>query len=129
MIVIHIVCAMLWVRFGQNIINDPGHVDIFPASRIPKHIHHLLKPIHRLTSGASRESVRLWNNVKEKGFRIITEHRTLHSVLQWTSDDEVALTFLIFFYSIFWNYLVVLFSTIYLSWYDILDNLSYMSIV
>ncbi|XP_044468095.1 mitochondrial intermediate peptidase, mitochondrial isoform X2 [Mangifera indica] len=76
-------------EFGQNIINDPGHVDIFPASRIPKHIHHLLKPIHRLTSGASRESVRLWNNVKEKGFRIITEHRTLHSVLQWTSDDEV----------------------------------------
>ncbi|KAJ0043998.1 hypothetical protein Pint_17259 [Pistacia integerrima] len=27
--------------------------------------------------------------MKEKGFRIITEPRTLHSVLQWTSDDEV----------------------------------------
>ncbi|GAY41367.1 hypothetical protein CUMW_058910 [Citrus unshiu] len=66
-----------------------GHVDIFPESRIPKHIHHLLKPICRLTSGPSRESLRSWDNKKEKGFRITTDSRTLQSILQCTSDDEV----------------------------------------
>ncbi|XP_024039320.1 mitochondrial intermediate peptidase, mitochondrial isoform X1 [Citrus clementina] len=76
-------------EFNQNIINDPGHVDIFPESRIPKHIHHLLKPICRLTSGPSRESLRSWDNKKEKGFRITTDSRTLQSILQCTSDDEV----------------------------------------
>ncbi|XP_024039325.1 mitochondrial intermediate peptidase, mitochondrial isoform X2 [Citrus clementina] len=76
-------------EFNQNIINDPGHVDIFPESRIPKHIHHLLKPICRLTSGPSRESLRSWDNKKEKGFRITTDSRTLQSILQCTSDDEI----------------------------------------
>ncbi|KAL5744367.1 hypothetical protein ACOSQ2_027483 [Xanthoceras sorbifolium] len=76
-------------EFSQNIISDPGHVDIFPASRIPKHVHHLLKPIYQITSGTSSEPLRSWDNRKEKGFRISTEPRTLHSILQWTSDDEV----------------------------------------
>ncbi|KAK4837791.1 hypothetical protein QYF36_008484 [Acer negundo] len=76
-------------EFSQNIITDPGHVDIFPVSRIPKHVHHLLKPIYRITSRTSNESLRSWDNRKEKGFRITTEPRTLHSILQWTSDDEI----------------------------------------
>lgn len=77
------------VRFGENITIDPGYVDIFPASRIPKHIHHLLKPVHRFTSGSSSGSLGSWNNMKEKGLRITTDHRTLVSVMHWVSDEEV----------------------------------------
>lgn len=63
----------------------------FPASRIPKLLHHLVKPIYRSTSTASRESSKSRGNLKEKGFRIVMEPSTLSSVLQWTSDSEVAL--------------------------------------
>ncbi|CAN0902563.1 Mitochondrial intermediate peptidase, mitochondrial [Linum grandiflorum] len=79
-------------EFGENISSDPGHVEIFPASRIPRQIHHLLTPIHRLKSGTSSGSLSPWNSVKEKGFRISTEQRTLASVMQWTSDEEVRKT-------------------------------------
>lgn len=80
----------LLVRFGENISTDPGHVDIYPVSRIPKQIHHLLTPIHRFTSGTSGGSTGSWGNMKEKGFRIITEPRTLVSVLHCAADEEVA---------------------------------------
>ena len=80
-------------RYGENIIIDPGHVDIFPASCIPRQIQHLLKPIYRLTSGVSKESLGSQHDEQEKGFRIITEPRTLFSVLQWTTDDQVAFIF------------------------------------
>ncbi|KAB2001622.1 hypothetical protein ES319_D11G006200v1 [Gossypium barbadense] len=76
-------------EYGENIINDPGYVDIFPASRIPRQIQHLLKPIYRLTSGVSKESLGSYEDEQEKGFRIITELRTLFSVLQLTPDEQV----------------------------------------
>ncbi|XP_058205215.1 mitochondrial intermediate peptidase, mitochondrial [Rhododendron vialii] len=76
-------------EFNENITTDPGYVDIFPASRIPKLLHHLVKPIYRSTSSASGESSKSRGNMKEKGFRIITEPSTLSSVLQWASDSEV----------------------------------------
>ncbi|TYH41645.1 hypothetical protein ES332_D11G007500v1 [Gossypium tomentosum] len=76
-------------EYGENIINDPGDVDIFPASRIPRQIQHLLKPIYRLTSGVSKESLGSYEDEQEKGFRIITEPRTLFSVLQLTPDEQV----------------------------------------
>ncbi|KAG5230558.1 peptidase M3 family protein [Salix suchowensis] len=76
-------------EFGENITNDPGSLDIFPASRIPRHIHHLLKPIHRFTAGTSPGSLGSWNNMKEKGLRITTDHHTLVSVMHWVSDEEV----------------------------------------
>lgn len=76
-------------QFGENISTDPGHVDIYPVSRIPKQIHHLLTPIHRFTSGTSGGSTGSWGNMKEKGFRIITEPRTLVSVLHCAADEEV----------------------------------------
>ncbi|XP_028052419.1 mitochondrial intermediate peptidase, mitochondrial isoform X2 [Camellia sinensis] len=80
----------LHVRFNENIITDPGYVDIFPASRIPKQLHHLVKPIYRSTPSASRESLNSRGaNMKEKGFRILTEPSNLSSVLQWASDSEV----------------------------------------
>ncbi|OMO98080.1 Peptidase M3A/M3B [Corchorus olitorius] len=62
-------------EYSENIVIDPGRVDVFPASRIPRPIQHLLKPIY--------------NDKQEKGFRIITEPHTLSSVLQWTKDDQV----------------------------------------
>ncbi|XP_057952770.1 mitochondrial intermediate peptidase, mitochondrial isoform X2 [Malania oleifera] len=71
--------AHLCKEFGENIVTDPGYVDIFPASRISKHFPCLLKPIYRSTS----------RDVKEKGYRITTEPGTLSSILQWVSDDEV----------------------------------------
>lgn len=80
-------------RYSENIITDPGHVDIFPASRIPRQIQHLLKPIYRMTSGVSKEPLGSLNDEQEKGFRIITEPRTLSTVLQWTADDQVAFIF------------------------------------
>ncbi|GMP24118.1 hypothetical protein CsSME_00001508 [Camellia sinensis var. sinensis] len=77
-------------EFNENIITDPGYVDIFPASRIPKQLHHLVKPIYRSTPSASRESLNSRGaNMKEKGFRILTEPSNLSSVLQWASDSEV----------------------------------------
>ncbi|XVE64095.1 hypothetical protein DITRI_Ditri07aG0073800 [Diplodiscus trichospermus] len=76
-------------EYGENIIIDPGHVDIFPASLIPRQIQHLLKPIYRLTSRVSKESLSSVDDEQEKGFRIITEPRTLSSFLQWTADDQV----------------------------------------
>ncbi|CAL5420077.1 unnamed protein product [Camellia sinensis] len=78
--------------FNENIITDPGYVDIFPASRIPKQLHHLVKPIYRSTPSASRESLNSRGaNMKEKGFRILMEPSNLSSVLQWASDSEGAI--------------------------------------
>ncbi|XP_042511651.1 mitochondrial intermediate peptidase, mitochondrial [Macadamia integrifolia] len=81
--------AFVFIRFSENIVKDPGSVDIFPASRIPRHIQHILRPIYRSTCGTSKESMGSVNNFKEKGFRITTDPGTLSSVLQWASDDEV----------------------------------------
>ncbi|KAF5961843.1 hypothetical protein HYC85_003052 [Camellia sinensis] len=79
-------------RFNENIITDPSYMDIFPASRIPKQLHHLVKPIYRSTPSASRESLNSRGaNMKEKGFRILTEPSNLSSVLQWASDSEGAI--------------------------------------
>ncbi|XP_022736713.1 mitochondrial intermediate peptidase, mitochondrial isoform X2 [Durio zibethinus] len=76
-------------EYGENIITDPGHVDIFPASCIPRQIQHLLKPIYRLKSGVSKDSLGSLDDEQAKGFQIITEPRTLFSVLQLTADDQV----------------------------------------
>ncbi|KAK6132192.1 hypothetical protein DH2020_034075 [Rehmannia glutinosa] len=76
-------------EFNENIISDPGHVDIFPASRIPKKLHHLTKPIYRASSLASKRSTGLDSNLKERGLRVMTEPNTLCSILQLTPDAEV----------------------------------------
>lgn len=77
---------------------DMGSVDVFPATRIPKHLHRLCKPIYRSTSGMSIGSSKSTSNMKEKGFRVITDPATLSSVLQWAADEEVCLSY---FLSIF----------------------------
>ena len=81
---------LVLVRFNENIIIDPGSVDIFPSSRMPKSVHHLLKPIYRSTPGVLRETVLPRDTMKEKGFRITTDPQNLSSVLQHVSDAEVA---------------------------------------
>ncbi|XP_058084642.1 mitochondrial intermediate peptidase, mitochondrial isoform X2 [Magnolia sinica] len=86
---LNIEIAQLGRDFSENIITDPGFVDIFPASRIPKHMQHLLKPIYRTMSGASKEPLGSRDMVKEKGFRVTTDPGTLSSILKWASDAEV----------------------------------------
>ncbi|WCJ36511.1 Mitochondrial intermediate peptidase mitochondrial [Euphorbia peplus] len=76
-------------KYSENISIDQGHVDIFPETRIPKAIRHLLTPIHRFKSGSSGGSVMSGNNMKEKGFRITTEPSILQSIMHWTADEEV----------------------------------------
>lgn len=84
-----VICMLifsLWLsRFSENIDNDPGHVDV-PASVIPKHLHHLVKPIKRYKSLGST------SRHKEKEFRIVTEQNTLHSILQHVPDDKVLIS-------------------------------------
>ncbi|KAJ9553243.1 hypothetical protein OSB04_017288 [Centaurea solstitialis] len=75
--------AKCCAQYNENIAKEPGHVDVYPASRISKNLHHLVKPVNRPTSAGSRV------NFREKGFQIVTEPSTVSAVLQWASDDEV----------------------------------------
>lgn len=75
-------------RFTENIASDSGYVDIFPASRIPKHVRHALAPIYR-TFGGTKGYNSLEDIHREKGFRIPTDPNTLSSVLKWVPDAEV----------------------------------------
>ncbi|KAF3964920.1 hypothetical protein CMV_010846 [Castanea mollissima] len=86
---LNIEISQLCREFNENIIIDPGSVDIFPSSRMPKSVHHLLKPIYRSTPGILRETVLPRDTMKEKGFRITTDPQNLSSVLQHVSEDEV----------------------------------------
>ncbi|KAL6131881.1 hypothetical protein ACLB2K_070254 [Fragaria x ananassa] len=81
--------SQLCREFSENIIIDPGAVDIFPASRMPQSLHHLLKPIYRSRSITVRGSSGHSGAMKEKGFCIPTDPHTLSSVLQCASDNEV----------------------------------------
>ncbi|KAK9665643.1 hypothetical protein RND81_14G125800 [Saponaria officinalis] len=71
-------------KFNANIVDDPGYVDIYPATRIPKRLHHLVTPVYR-PGAASRTGL----GMKEKGYRIATDPMSLTSVLQCVSDAEV----------------------------------------
>ncbi|KAL8160289.1 hypothetical protein V2J09_001826 [Rumex salicifolius] len=79
--------SYLCQEFNQNIASDPGYVDIYPASRIPKRLHHLVQPVYRQTSKSSIIGLRA--DMKEKGYRVLTESGTITSILQWVSDAEV----------------------------------------
>lgn len=93
MLLVVLTSLMIYIfRFSENIADDPGHVDIFPVSRIPRHLHHLLTPVYRFSSGGLRGSKRAAHASKQKGFRIPTDQRTLSSILQWTLDEEVSTT-------------------------------------
>ncbi|GMH08798.1 hypothetical protein Nepgr_010638 [Nepenthes gracilis] len=74
-------------EFNKNIMADPGYVDIYPATRIPKCLHHLVKPIDLPASGSSQ--MRSREGVEEKGCRLVTDPGSLSSILQWASDAEI----------------------------------------
>ncbi|RZC16164.1 Mitochondrial intermediate peptidase, mitochondrial [Glycine soja] len=76
-------------RYNENIVMDPGTVDIYPSSRIPKNLHYLVKPIYCSKSLITKDLSGSGDTLKEKGFRITTNPQTLTSVLQFSSDDEV----------------------------------------
>ncbi|XP_031381325.1 mitochondrial intermediate peptidase, mitochondrial isoform X2 [Punica granatum] len=86
---LNIEIAQLCRQFGENIINDPGYVDVFPTSRIPKQLRHLCKPIYQSSSRESTALSKSGYHMKERGFRISTEPSALSSVLQCTADEEV----------------------------------------
>ncbi|KAK7322431.1 hypothetical protein VNO77_25810 [Canavalia gladiata] len=76
-------------QYNDNIVMDPGTVDIYPSSRIPKSLHYLVKPICRSESSITKDLSGSRDTHKEKGFRITTDPQTLASILQFSSDDEV----------------------------------------
>ncbi|TYK23687.1 putative mitochondrial intermediate peptidase [Cucumis melo var. makuwa] len=81
---LNIEISQLCQEFKENIVIDPGYVDIFPPLRMPNNLYHLAKPIYRsnklLGSRSSKE---------ENGFRLMTDSDSLSSILQFASDDEV----------------------------------------
>ncbi|XP_031484257.1 mitochondrial intermediate peptidase, mitochondrial isoform X2 [Nymphaea colorata] len=81
--------ARLGREFNENIVNDPGQFDVFPSSRVPKSLHHILQRIYCTKSGSVKLSVESSSMIKESGFRITTDEGTLSSILKWTNDAEV----------------------------------------
>ncbi|XP_006854483.3 probable mitochondrial intermediate peptidase, mitochondrial isoform X1 [Amborella trichopoda] len=81
--------TLLGREFSENVIIDPGKVDIFPNTRIPKRIQSLLQPIYRNRAGGLRESKEARDAMQESGFRIVTDPAILSSILKWTPDAEV----------------------------------------
>ncbi|KAH0449009.1 hypothetical protein IEQ34_022809 [Dendrobium chrysotoxum] len=81
--------ALLGRQFNENIITDPGHVDVFPASCIPKNMQHHFKPIYRQFLPVDNEPLGLREKKKEKGFRLVTDSSSLSSILKWVSHAEV----------------------------------------
>ncbi|KAH7686975.1 Mitochondrial intermediate peptidase protein [Dioscorea alata] len=76
-------------EFNENIMIDPGSLDIFPASRIPKHMHHCFKPIYQPIHKMTKGELKVEDIKKEKGFRVRTDPSMLSSILQFVSDAEV----------------------------------------
>ncbi|KAJ0971041.1 hypothetical protein J5N97_019000 [Dioscorea zingiberensis] len=86
---LNIEIAHLGREFNENIMIDPGSLDIFPASRIPKHMHHCFKSVYRPIHKTMDGELEAKDIKKEKGFRVTTDPSTLSSILQFVSDAEV----------------------------------------
>ncbi|XP_057813855.2 mitochondrial intermediate peptidase, mitochondrial [Cryptomeria japonica] len=80
---LNLTITQLGREFGENILRDPGQVDVYPASRIPKCLHNQLERIQRRISSDARKGF------TESGFRIVTEPGILSSVLKWTPDTDI----------------------------------------
>ncbi|CAD6335737.1 unnamed protein product [Miscanthus lutarioriparius] len=75
--------AQLGRKFNENVMNKPGFVDVYPASRIPRNMQRLFKSVSRFNTSKQM------NTEKQKGLRIVTESGNLSSALRWISDEEV----------------------------------------
>lgn len=82
------IIAQLGRQFNENIMIDPGSIDVYPGSRIPKHMQHQFKPIYRPIPSSSKD-LRSRDKRREKGFQIMTDSSTLSSILKWIPDAEV----------------------------------------
>ncbi|XP_057453814.1 mitochondrial intermediate peptidase, mitochondrial isoform X1 [Lotus japonicus] len=76
-------------EYNENIVMDPGTIDIYPSSRIPNNLRYLVKPIYRSKSSTAKDLSGSKDTFNEKGFRITTDPRTLDSMLQLSQDDEI----------------------------------------
>ncbi|KAL6873710.1 hypothetical protein ACP4OV_013792 [Aristida adscensionis] len=81
--------AHLGRKFSENVVNIPGFVDVYPASKVPRSLHHHFKPVSRFKSGSVEKPSSQMNTAKQKGLRIVTDSEHLSSALRWISDEEV----------------------------------------
>ncbi|EFJ18321.1 hypothetical protein SELMODRAFT_420134 [Selaginella moellendorffii] len=69
-------------EFTENMQLSQGHVDVFPASKVPESLHHLMQPI--------RSHSKSWKSKSEDtGLRISTDAGVVSSVLKWVPDAEI----------------------------------------
>ncbi|KAH7387180.1 hypothetical protein KP509_16G009600 [Ceratopteris richardii] len=64
-------------KFMANILEDPGHIDIFPASRIPEGIKRMARQITKCEKG-----------IIKQGLRLSTDSENLFSILKGVKDRE-----------------------------------------
>lgn len=79
------VMFLVYFRFNENILSDPGYIDIPPDSRIPKRVQRLAKLIPHY----DKKSLRPGYSTKENVMRIKTDQDTLTLILRCVSDEEV----------------------------------------
>ncbi|KAI5066889.1 hypothetical protein GOP47_0017417 [Adiantum capillus-veneris] len=75
---LHLQTTQLERKFMKNLLEDPGHIDIFPASRAPKPISRIIKPISWSEKG-----------VVKNGVRVTTDSENLCTILKWVKDREI----------------------------------------
>ncbi|XP_062229626.1 mitochondrial intermediate peptidase, mitochondrial isoform X2 [Phragmites australis] len=81
---LNIEVAQLGRKFNENVMNKPGFVDLYPASRIPRNMQHHFKPVYRFEKQSNQI-----NTARQKGIRIVTDSGNLSSALRCISDEEV----------------------------------------
>ncbi|WVZ78856.1 hypothetical protein U9M48_026504 [Paspalum notatum var. saurae] len=72
--------AQLGRKFTENVMNKPGSVDVYPASRIPRNMQRHFKSVFRFNTVSVE---------KQKGLRIVTETGNLSLALRCISDEKV----------------------------------------
>uniref|UniRef100_A0A0D9WTE8 Peptidase M3A/M3B catalytic domain-containing protein n=1 Tax=Leersia perrieri TaxID=77586 RepID=A0A0D9WTE8_9ORYZ len=86
---LNIEIAQLGRKFSENVMNKPGFVDIYPASRIPRNMQRLFESIHRAKPRGNEEQNNPIDTTRQKGVRIVTDSGTLSTALKWVSDEEI----------------------------------------
>ncbi|PVH47328.1 hypothetical protein PAHAL_4G037600 [Panicum hallii] len=81
--------AQLGRKFSENVMNKPGFVDVYPASRVPRNLRHHFKSVYRFNFGSFEKQSNQMSTAKQKGLRIVTDSENLSSALRWISDEEV----------------------------------------
>ncbi|KAF8687407.1 hypothetical protein HU200_043097 [Digitaria exilis] len=81
--------AQLGRKFNENVMNKPGFVDVYPASRIPRNLQLNFKSVYRFSTGSVQKQNNLMNTAKQKGLRIVTDSGNVSSALRWIPDEEV----------------------------------------